>query len=99
MKLEHEPSARRLNRSQGRTLLAAILSLSLARCGNIDYQEIGPGDFYITGTATFGYFGGAASPSRLASVASELCTDGYDVTSERRWVFEGPVIEWRIRCK
>jgi hypothetical protein len=101
MNLDHEPSAlgARSNRLHARTLLAAMLSLSLAGCGNIDYQQIGPGDYFITGRAAFGALGGAASPSQLARKASELCPDGYDITSERSWVFEGPVIDWRIRCK
>jgi len=82
-----------------RTSLAAMLSVSLWSCGNIEYQQVGPNEYTITGRASLGALGGEPSAFRLARKSSELCPDGYDIIREKSWVFEGTVVERRMRCK
>jgi hypothetical protein len=85
------------SRHLARPLLLATLFLS--GCGNIDYKPVGANEYAITGTASLGALGGEPSAYRLARKSSELCPDGYDIISEKAWVFEGTVIERRIRCR
>ena len=80
-------------------LLLTVLFLSLWGCGNIEYQSVGPNEYLITGRASFGALGGGPSVSQLETKAFELCPGGYDRFSEKTSVFEGTVVDWRIRCK
>jgi hypothetical protein len=82
-----------------RPLPLTMLSLSLWGCCNIEYWSVGPNEYLINGRAVFGALGEGPSPSRLAGKASALYPAGYDRLSERTSVFEGTVIDWRIRCR